>query len=105
MEQLALLIVFISSIIGAVNRTLPSFYWFAFILHLGIILGIFVVVASDTVQTYHVAIVGYLACAVVVSSAIVNLQVYSPFPAHQAVAAGYILLLIVTVCFHFTRSD
>lgn len=62
-----------------------------------VIIGIFVVVASDTVQTYHVAIVGYLACGLVLTSSSVNSLIYSPNGAKEAAGAGYILLSMVNV--------
>lgn len=59
--------------------------------------GIFVVVASDTTQTYNVAIVGYLACGLVLTTSSVNALVYSTNGAREAAAAGFILLSMVTV--------
>lgn len=42
--------------------------------------------------------VGYLACALVLSTSSVNALVYSSNAAKEAAAAGFILLSIVTVC-------
>ncbi len=64
------------------------------------IVGVFVVVASDTTQTYHVAIVGFLACGLVLTTSSVNGLVYSTNGAKEAAAAGFILLSMVTVCLH-----
>ncbi|KAK3331446.1 high osmolarity signaling protein SHO1 [Apodospora peruviana] len=100
-SALAWVIVFFASIFAQVRGSLPSYYWFGLVFHFFLIVGIFVVVASDTIQTYHVAIVGYLGCAVVLSTSIVNNQVYSNAPANQAVAAGYILLTMVTIIWIF----
>ena len=61
------------------------------------IIGVFVVVASDTTQTYHVAVVGYLACGLVLTTSSVNGLVYSTNGAKEAAAAGFILLSMVTV--------
>jgi SHO1 osmosensor len=61
------------------------------------ILGVFVVIASDTTQTYHVAIVGFLSTGLVLTSSSVNTLVYSPEPAREAAAAGHILLSMVAV--------
>ena len=55
------------------------------------------VVASDTTQTYHVAVVGYLACGLVLTTSSVNALVYSTNGAKEAAAAGFILLSMVTV--------
>lgn len=56
------------------------------------------VIASDTTQTYHVAIVGYLACGLVLTSSSVNSLIYSSNGAKEATAAGHILLSMVNVC-------
>lgn len=63
-----------------------------------IIVGIFVTVASDSMNTYSVAIVGYLACGLVLTTSSVNALVYSTNGAREAAAAGFILLSMVTVC-------
>jgi hypothetical protein len=61
------------------------------------IIGVFVVIASDTTQTYHVAIVGYLSCGLVLTSSSVNSTIYSSNGAKEATAAGHILLAMVNV--------
>ena len=63
-----------------------------------LIIGVFVVVASDTTQTYHIALVGYLSCGLILATSSVNGLVYSPNGAKEAAAAGFILLSMVTVC-------
>lgn len=55
------------------------------------------VIASDTTQTYHVAIVGFLACGLVLTSSSVNSLIYSSNGAKEACAAGHILLSMVNV--------
>ena len=62
-----------------------------------VIVGVFVVVASDTTQTYHVAIVGFLACGLVLTTSSVNALVFSPIGSREAAAAGFILLSMVAV--------
>lgn len=61
------------------------------------IIGVFVVVASDTTQTYHVAIVGFLSSGLVMTTSSVNILIYSPEGAKEAAAAGHILLSMVAV--------
>jgi hypothetical protein len=61
------------------------------------IIGVFVVIASDTTQTYHVAIVGFLSCGLVLTSSTVNSTIYSSNGAKEATAAGHILLSMVNV--------
>ena len=62
-----------------------------------VIVVVFVVVASDTTQTYHVAIVGFLSCGLVLTSSSVNSLIYSSNGAKEATAAGHILLSMVEV--------
>lgn len=64
---------------------------------LPLIIGIFFVVASDCIQTYHIALVGYLACGLVATTSSVNALVYAPEGAREAAAAGFILLSMVNV--------
>lgn len=61
------------------------------------IIGVFVVIASNTIETYHVAIVGFLAAGLVLTTSSVNSLVYSPEGAKEAAAAGHILLSMVAV--------
>ena len=55
------------------------------------------VIASDTTQTYHVAIVGFLAFGLVLTTSSVNSLIYSSNGAKEACAAGHILLSMVNV--------
>ena len=88
---------------------------------LGCIIGITVVFASDTADTYSIAvcglswpdrrnqetdvlqIVGYLAAGLVFTTSAVNSLVYSPEGAKEAAAAGFILLSMVAVSGFFTH--
>lgn len=100
--MLAWFIAFISSIIAqAQNPPFPNYSWFAIVYMLFVILGVFVVVASDTIHTYHVAIVGFLAAGLVLTSSSVNTLVYSPNGAKEATAAGHILLSMVNIVWIF----
>lgn len=80
------------------------------------------VVASDSTQTYHVAVcflrsrgyitnadslqvVGFLAAGLVFCSSIINALVYSPEGPKEAAAAGYILLSMVFVSGVVYHSD
>lgn len=99
------MISFISSIIAQIQTktTFPTFTWWAVVYYFFLIPGVFVVVASDTIQTYHIAVVGYLACGLVLTTSSVNDLVYSTHGANEACAAGFILLSMVTVSYspHF----
>lgn len=82
------------------------------------IVGVLVVVASDSAQTYQVAvrknesgdhgsytdlgqIVGFLAAGLVFTSSVINALVYSADGAKEAAAAGFILLSMVAVCYGY----
>jgi hypothetical protein len=110
--QLAWFIAFVGSVIATAEHTdpvFPNYAWFAVAYMLCVIIGVFVVIASDTTQTYHVAVVGYLACGLVLTSSSVNSTIYSSNGAKEATAAGHILLSMVNVSltlgFLWTRSN
>ncbi|KAK2074983.1 hypothetical protein P8C59_009148 [Phyllachora maydis] len=102
---LAWVISFFASIFGQVqtgtSSGFPTYTWWTIIFYLFLLVGIFVVVASDTAQTYHVAIVGYLACGLVLATSSVNGLVYSSNGAKEAAAAGFILLSMITIVWIF----
>lgn len=97
--QLAWIISFVGSAIATAqtNSKFPNYSWFTVAFMLCCIIGVFVVIASDTTQTYHVAIVGFLACGLVLTSSSVNSLIYSADSAKEATAAGHILLSMVNV--------
>jgi SHO1 osmosensor len=105
--MLAWFITFISSIIAKVNepeekeKRFPTFPWWATVYSLFTILGVFFVIASDTVHVYHVAVVGYLAAGLVLVTSSINLLIYSTEGSQEAAAAGFILLAIVLVVWIF----
>ncbi|CAM1506324.1 Fc.00g059650.m01.CDS01 [Cosmosporella sp. VM-42] len=104
---LAWFIAFISSIIGRLADTpdgenaFPTFVWWAIVYSLALIIGVFVVVASDAVHTYHVALTGFLGGGITILTSSVNLLVYSKNGAREAAAAGFILLSMVIVVWTF----
>ena len=59
--------------------------------------GISLVLASDTSQTYHVAIVGYLAAGLVLTSFCTNNLIYTSNIAKEVATAGFISLSIASV--------
>ncbi|KAB5528962.1 high osmolarity signaling protein SHO1 [Coniochaeta sp. 2T2.1] len=79
----------------------PTYSWWTVVYYFFVIAGVFVVVASDAIQTYHVAITGYLAAGLVLTTSSVNGLVYSSNGAKQAAAAGFILLSMVTIVWIF----
>ncbi|KAK6072306.1 SH3 domain-containing protein [Seiridium cupressi] len=102
---LAWIITFISCIIAQVQATktdgFPTFSWWSVVYMLFVLMGVMVVVAADAAQTYHIALVGYLACGLVLTSSSVNALVYSPIAAREAAAAGFILLSMVNIVWIF----
>lgn len=102
--MLAWFIAFVGSVIATAEHlesTFPNYSWFANAYMLCCIIGVFVAIASDTTQTYHVAIVGYLACGLVLTSSTVNSLIYSSNGAKEAAAAGHILLSMVNIVWIF----
>ncbi|KAF1979069.1 hypothetical protein BU23DRAFT_193977 [Bimuria novae-zelandiae CBS 107.79] len=103
--SLAWIIAFISSILSAVRpnekERVPPFAWWTLVYMLFSIVGVAVTVASDSERTYHVAIVGFTAAGIVLSSSAVNALVYSPVAANEAAAAGFILLSMITIVWVF----
>ncbi|KAI1002169.1 High osmolarity signaling protein [Podosphaera aphanis] len=102
--MLAWLVALVGSVVATVeklNPLFPNYSWFAIVYMLACIVGVFVVVASDSTQNYHIAIVGYLACGLVLTSSTVNSLIYSSSGANEAVAAGHILLSMVNIVWIF----
>lgn len=102
--QLAWMISFISSIIARIQvggDNFPGYTWWTIVFYFFLVVGVSIVVASDTAQTYHVALVGYLACGLVLATSSVNTHIYSENGAREAASAGFILLSMVTVCDSF----
>ncbi|KAF2758335.1 high osmolarity signaling protein sho1 [Pseudovirgaria hyperparasitica] len=95
--MLAWLIALVSSIIGAIQADYPNYQWWAVVYQFFCISGVFFVEATDTAFTYHVAIVGSLGAALVMTTASVNSLVYNPNGAIEAAAAGFILLSMVNI--------
>ncbi|KAF2279607.1 uncharacterized protein EI97DRAFT_371555 [Westerdykella ornata] len=99
--MLAWIIAFVSSILSAVKGGFPNFAWWTLVYMLFCIVGVIVTVASDSERTYHVAITSYLAAGLVFTTSSVNSLVYSPVPAFEAAAAGYILLSMIAIVWIF----
>lgn len=79
----------------------PNRYmWWSIIFGLFLNLGVFVVVASDTIHTYHVALTGYCSAGMILHTTAVNSLIHADNPARQASAAGFVLLSMITVRAH-----
>ncbi|GAB7357322.1 hypothetical protein MBLNU459_g8282t1 [Dothideomycetes sp. NU459] len=98
---IAWLIAFVSSIIADLHSEFPNYSWWSLVYMFFCILGVFITVASDSISTYHVAIVGFLGAGLVFTTSSVNSLVYSSDGAHEAAAAGFILLSMVAIVWIF----
>jgi SHO1 osmosensor len=75
----------------------PNYSWFTIAFMFCIILGIFVVIVSNTAHDYHVAVVGFLAAGLILTSSSVNELIYTSSHVQETAAAGFILLSIANV--------
>ncbi|EXJ79655.1 SHO1 osmosensor [Capronia epimyces CBS 606.96] len=98
---LAWLIAFISSIVANIQDPFPKYAWWTVAYMLCCILGILFVFATNSSNTYAIAIVGYLAAGLVMTTSAVNSLVYQPQGAMEAAAAGHILLSMVAIIWIF----
>ncbi|KAJ5906847.1 High osmolarity signaling protein sho1 [Penicillium subrubescens] len=98
---LAWLIAFISSIIADIQTDYPNYSWWANCYMFCLIVGIIITFGTDTCNVYGVAIVGYLACGLVLTSLSANNTVYGNQGALQAAGAGFILLSMVIIIWIF----
>ncbi|KFH42196.1 High osmolarity signaling protein-like protein [Hapsidospora chrysogenum ATCC 11550] len=99
-SMLAWVIAFISFIVSAVQEVsdeerVNKFGWWSGVYALLLNIIVFVVVASDTIHTYHVAISSYCAVGLVLSSIAIQNLIYWPIGSRQASAAGFVLLAII----------
>ena len=95
--QCGWLIAFVSSIIADIGEEYPNFAWWSLVYMFGCIILVFVTVATNSVQTYHVAIVGFMAAGLVFTTSSVNSLIYYSDASKEAGAAGFILLSMVSV--------
>ncbi|KIV85152.1 hypothetical protein PV11_00884 [Exophiala sideris] len=98
---LAWLIAFISSIIANTQDAFPKYAWWAVAYMLCCILGVTFVFATNSTNSYNIAIVGYLAAGLVMTTSAVNSLIYQPQGAMEAAGAGHILLSMVAIIWIF----
>ncbi|QKX63530.1 uncharacterized protein TRUGW13939_10701 [Talaromyces rugulosus] len=98
---LAWIISFVASIIANIQVDFPNLVWWATAYMLLCIIGVIVVIGSDTSLVYGVAITGYLSSGLVLTSLAVNSLVSEPQASKQAASAGYILLSMVNIIWIF----
>ncbi|KAI2793775.1 High osmolarity signaling protein sho1 [Penicillium oxalicum] len=98
---LAWLIAFISSVIADIQTKYPNYAWWAICYMFCVTVGLIITFGTDTGNVYGVAIVGYLACGLVLTSLAANNTVYASQGAMQAAGAGFILLSMVIIIWIF----
>jgi SHO1 osmosensor len=107
LDQFAWISTFICSIISTVQDNTdpyPNYSWFSIAFMFCLIVGIFVIIVSGTAHDYHVAIIGFLAAGLILTSSSGNDLIYTSDRAKEAAAAGFILLSIANVG-NTIRSD
>jgi SHO1 osmosensor len=93
---LAWVIAFISIIVAQVqDESFARFPWWSVMYSLLLNIIVFVIVASDTVHTYHVAVTGYCAAGLAIVSVGIHMTIFSSNGAQQAAATGLVLLAII----------
>lgn len=98
---LAWLIAFISSIIANINNPYPKYAWWTIAYMLCCIIGVTVVFAANVADHYAIAVVGYLAAGLVMTTSAVSTLIYQSAGTMQAAAAGFILLSMVAIIWIF----
>ncbi len=96
------MISFIATILAHIQvpSQFPLYTYWALVFYIAVIIGVFAMVASDSTQTYRVALAGYLGCGLVLSTSAVNGLIHTGQGAKEASAVGFILLSMVTVRIH-----
>lgn len=97
--QVAWVLTFVASAISSAWKTdpYPNYCWFSVAFMLCLICGIFAAIVTNTTDDYQVAIVGFLAAGLILTTSSVNNLLYTSDVARQAAAAGFLVLSIVDV--------
>jgi SHO1 osmosensor len=92
------LIAFVSSIIGqASDDAFPKYSWTALILTLGLNVNVVFIVGRNVMQTYHIAVVGYSAAGIVMTTSLVNTLIYSRSGTRVAAGVGFMILAMTEI--------
>lgn len=75
----------------------PVYAWFTLAFTLCLLLGILAVTVTDTAELFQVALMGYLAVALILTSCSVNTLIYTSNSVQQLAAAGFMLLAVADV--------
>ncbi|KLJ13142.1 SHO1 osmosensor [Blastomyces silverae] len=105
-SMIAWLLSFVTCVISDIQGLFPNFAWWAVGYMLCAIIGISMVLGSQTSHVYGVAIVGYLAAGLTFTTLAVNSLIYDDEASKQAAAAGFILqsMVIIVWIFYFGSS-
>jgi hypothetical protein len=102
--QLAWVATFVSSLFYAIQKgasSYPSFSWFILAFMFCLYAGMFGTLATRTSREYHVAVVGYLAAGLILTSSAADGLIYSPNILARVAASGFVLLSVLNVCTGF----
>ncbi|KAK2750427.1 Transmembrane osmosensor [Myotisia sp. PD_48] len=101
-SSLAWVIAFVSSIVVDIQTSFPNYFWWAIAYELCCIVGVAVVMASDTAHIYGTAVVGYAAAGLGFASFTVDaLFDDDKFASKQSAGAGLLLLSMINVIWIF----
>ncbi|KKZ63679.1 SHO1 osmosensor [[Emmonsia] crescens] len=100
-SMIAWLLSFVTCVISDIQGGFPNFAWWAVGYMLCAIIGISLVLGSQTSHVYGVAIVGYLAAGLTFTTLAVNSLIYDDQASKQAAAAGFILQSMVNIVWIF----
>jgi SHO1 osmosensor len=94
--MLGWLIAFISSAVGrSSDPQYPRYTWFVLILTLLLNIFVALIVMFNSIQNYHVAIVGYSAAVLVTSTSLMNTLFFeADNPAYTGAGVGFLLITI-----------
>ncbi|KAK5093727.1 Transmembrane osmosensor [Exophiala xenobiotica] len=98
---LAWLIAFLASVIADIQELYPKYAWWTIAYMFCCIVGITIVFAADAANHYAIAIVGYLAAGLVMTTSAVSTLIYQNAGTMQAAAAGFILLSMISIIWIF----
>lgn len=104
---IAWIIAFVAQIASEADNQRQGVQWFNVFLHLFLILGIAVVIMTDSVAMARIQICAFLAIGVVFSVFGIDQGIYSNQGARNAVTAGYFILTIVDIIWllYFTSEE
>ncbi|EEH21641.1 hypothetical protein PABG_03857 [Paracoccidioides brasiliensis Pb03] len=101
MAMIGWLLSLVTCVISDVQGIFPNYVWWAVTYMFVTIIGLAIVMGSQTSHVYAIAIVGYLAAGLCFTTLAVNSLVYDGSATKQAAAAGFILQSMVIIIWIF----